>query len=200
MKISKIVLLTPPTKWSSFASMKALREFCTLFIIYVGLNLLSSYLHEGNLLSDTFNEEIKSSLLYKIGRFPYSSLLSISLICSFLLISFINRKVSMWLLSENNSNSSKILSLELISFSYILIFLIVLLFISLMIFYINSLTYLEYFLLLNIIFSIGIMLIGVHIYRYIKISKLWFEESPLRAILIWLAPYIYVYLFIKMGV
>jgi hypothetical protein len=200
MKTNKIVLLCPPGKWTSSLSIKALREFSVLFFIYVALNLLSSYLHEGDLLREVLNEEIKDSILYKMGRFPYSSLLSIGLILSFLIICFLNRKISMWLLSENNANYSKIISLELITLSYLLFFLIVVLLISLIILYFRNISTLEYFVLLNSIFSFGIGLIVVQLYRYLKYSRLWFQESVPRAFLIYLAPYFYVYLFIKMGV
>jgi hypothetical protein len=200
MKTNKIVLLCPPGKWTSSLSIKALREFSVLFFIYVALNLLSSYLHEGDLLREVLNEEIKDSILYKMGRFPFSSLLSIGLILSFLIICFVNRKISMWLLSENNANYSKIISLELITFSYFLFFLIVVLLISLIILYFKDISYLEYFLLINSIFSFGFGLVLIQLYRYLKYSRLWFQESTFRAFLIYLAPYFYVYLFIKMGV
>jgi len=200
MKLNKFVILSPPGKWTSSLSIKALREFSVLLIFYVILNFLSSYLHEGDLLREVLNEEIKDSLLYKMGRFPFSTLLSIGLIFLFLMISFVNRKMSMWLLSENNSNSSKIISFELITFSCLLFFFTVLLLISLMILHFKKISYFEYFILINFIFTIGLGLFVTHLYRYLKYSKLWFQESPFRAFLIYLAPYFYIYLFIKMGI
>ncbi len=204
MKVNKIVLLDPPAKWTPSFFRKVVIEFGILFLTYILLNLLSSYLHDLYWKSELntegiLSDDITNSLIYRIGQFPYSSLISVLLISLFLLLCFINRKISMWLLSETDSNYKKILSLELVSVSIFILFLIVILMYSMMIILVNNYTYLEYFLILNSLFSLGIFFIVIHLYRYIKYSKFWFQESSIKAFLIYLTHFISVYLFIKIG-
>jgi hypothetical protein len=204
MKANKIVLLNPPVKWSPSFFRQVVIEFTILFFTYIVLNLLSSYLHDiywknelnmGGIL----NEDITNSIFYKMGKFPYSSLISVVLISLFLLLCFMSRKISMWLLSERDSDYKKILSLELVSVSIFLLFLIIVILYSFMIILLNNYTYLEYFLIVNSLFSLSLLFIVLHIYRYIKYSKFWFSESPSKAFLIYLTHFISIYLFIKIG-
>ena len=129
MKLEESFLIKSPKIWDMDVFHRILKEFLGLVSLYFFLNLFVSWKQTESMpeVSLLLEEEFKSGLIsfpiYTLSKFPFGSLSSLLLITIYLAWSTTNKKLCLWLLSEKSTEVKKILSIELLSFSVILIYL-----------------------------------------------------------------------------
>jgi hypothetical protein len=202
MKLENSFLINSPKIWDRDVFHRILKEFLGLLSLYFFLNLFVSWKQsesfpEGSLLLE---EEFKRGLvpfpIYILSKFPFGSLSSLVLIAIYLVWSTTNKKICLWLLSEKSSEVKKIISIELLSFSVVLIYLNFLLFIGIFKYATLDLNPLVLLLVISIWMITILGLVVLNAYRYIEYSYHWLEQPKGRAFLVWFVPLITIFLLI----
>ncbi len=202
MKFENSFLINSPKIWDRDVFHRILKEFLGLVSLYFILNLFVSWKQsesfpEGSLLLE---EEFKRGLvpfpIYILSKFPFGSLSSLVLMAIYLVWSTTNKKICLWLLSEKSSEVKKIISIELLSFSVVLIYLNFLLFIGIFKYATLDLNPLVLLLVISIWMITILGLVVLNAYRYIEYSYHWLEQPKGRAFLVWFVPLITIFILV----
>jgi hypothetical protein len=202
MKLETSFLIKSPKIWDKDVFHRILKEFLGLVSLYFFLNLFVSWKQSNSmpeaslLLEEEFQRGLISFPIYILSTFPFGSLSSIVLIAIYLVWSTTNKKLCLWLLSEKSSEVKKILSIELLSFSVILIYLNLLLVIGIFKYVAIDLNPFVLLLILSIWILTILGLIILNAYRYIEYSYHWLEQPKGRAFLVWLVPLLTIFLLV----
>lgn len=202
MKLETSFLLKSPKIWDKNVFHRILKEFLGLVSLYFFLNLFVSWkqfntMPEASLLlEEEFKRGLISFPIYILSKFPFGSLSSLVLIAIYLVWSTTNKKICLWLLSEKSTEVKKILSIELLSFSVILIYLNLLLMIGVFKYVAIDLNPFVLLLVLSIWILTILGLIILNAYRYIEYSYHWLEQPKGRAFLVWLVPLLTIFLLV----
>ena len=202
MKLETSFLIKSPKIWDKDVFHRILKEFLGLVSLYFFLNLFVSWKQSNSmpeaslLLEEEFKRGLISFPIYILSTFPFGSLSSIVLIAIYLVWSTTNKKLCLWLLSEKSSEVKKILSIELLSFSVILIYLNLLLVIGIFKYVAIDLNPFVLLLILSIWILTILGLIILNAYRYIEYSYHWLEQPKGRAFLVWLVPLLTIFLLV----
>jgi hypothetical protein len=202
MKLETSFLLKSPKIWDKNVFHRILKEFLGLVSLYFFLNLFVSWkqfntMPEASLLlEEEFKRGLISFPIYILSKFPFGSLSSLVLIAIYLVWSTTNKKICLWLLSEKSTEVTKILSIELLSFSVILIYLNLLLMIGVFKYVAIDLNPFVLLLVLSIWILTILGLIILNAYRYIEYSYHWLEQPKGRAFLVWLVPLLTIFLLV----
>jgi len=202
MKLETSFLIKSPKIWDKDVFHRILKEFLGLVSLYFFLNLFVSWKQSNSmpeaslLLEEEFQRGLISFPIYILSTFPFGSLSSIVLIAIYLVWSTTNKKLCLWLLSEKSSEVKKILTIELLSFSVILIYLNLLLVIGIFKYVAIDLNPFVLLLILSIWILTILGLIILNAYRYIEYSYHWLEQPKGRAFLVWLVPLLTIFLLV----
>jgi hypothetical protein len=202
MKLETSFLIKSPKIWDKDVFHRILKEFLGLVSLYFFLNLFVSWKQSNSmpeaslLLEEEFQRGLISFPIYILSTFPFGSLSSIVLIAIYLVWSTTNKKLCLWLLSEKSSEVKKILTIELLSFSVILIYLNLLLVIGIFKYVAIDLNPFVLLLVLSIWILTILGLIILNAYRYIEYSYHWLEQPKGRAFLVWLVPLLTIFLLV----
>lgn len=193
MKVKELHLLFPKRKYSETSSMRIFYEFLLLLGVYFILHLIYSYSNESS-LTEVLPE---TSSLRKLIQFPISSFVSLFLIIIFILLSSINRKFCLWILAEKNREFSKIFTLEVLSFSAIVLEFLLLILISFALQIKEKISIFESLSYLIINISIFLYFSFLYIKRNILYSYYYLGQDKKRAFLVLLIPISFLYLLLK---
>ena len=202
MKLETSFLIKSPKIWDKDVFHRILKEFLGLVSLYFFLNLFVSWKQSNSmpeaslLLEEEFKRGLISFPIYILSTFPFGSLSSIVLIAIYLVWSTTNKKLCLWLLSEKSTEVKKILSIELLSFSVVLIYLNLLLMIGIFKYVAIDLNPFVLLLVLSIWILTILALIILNAYRYIEYSFHWLEQPKGRAFLVWLVPLLTIFLLV----
>jgi hypothetical protein len=202
MKLQNSFLIKSPKIWDMDVFYRILKEFLGLVSLYFFLNLLVSWrqlesLPESSLLlEDEFKSGLISFPIYILSKFPFGSLSSLVLITIYLVWSTTNKKLCLWLLSEKYTEIKKVISIELLSFSVVLIYLNFLLVMGIFKFVALDLDPLMLLLVMSIWMITILGMVVLNAYRYIEYSNYWLEQPKGRAFLVWLVPLITIFLLV----
>ena len=202
MKLETSFLIKSPKIWDKDVFHRILKEFLGLVSLYFFLNLFVSWKQYNSmpeaslLLEEEFKRGLISFPIYILSTFPFGSLSSIVLIAIYLVWSTTNKKLCLWILSEKSTEVKKILSIELLSFSVVLIYLNLLLVIGILKYVAIDLNPFVLLLVLSIWILTILGLIILNAYRYIEYSYHWLEQPKGRAFLVWLVPLLTIFLLV----